>query len=144
MVVIVILGVLAASVMPRFLGANDLKGAGYRDQILSALRYAQKAAVSHRRLVCATVNGSGVNLTIATVGGASSCSAGSLLAGPGGTGQLVSNPDGFGISPASTTLYFQPWGQVTSDGAGTTTASFTLTVTSQAAITVDGRTGYAG
>jgi len=141
-VVIVILGVLAVSVMPRFLGANDVKGAGYREQLVTALRYAHKSAISHRRLVCAQLSGTGVVLTIAQNAGATSCN--TNLSGPSGSGQLVANPDGFALSPSPSTLYFQASGQVTSDGAGSSVVSTTFTVTGQTPFTVEGRTGYVG
>lgn len=141
-VVMVILGVLAISALPSFLGSSDIKSSGYREQVVTALRYAQKAALSHRRLVCAAVNGSGVTLTVAQNGGATSCNLN--LAGPGGGSQMLSNPDGFSISPPATTLYFQPSGQVTSDAAGTTPSTFSITVNNLKPVSIDGRTGYAG
>lgn len=48
-VVLIILGILAAVVMPKFSAVNDLDAAGYADQIRSLLRYGQKIAVAQRR-----------------------------------------------------------------------------------------------
>ena len=48
-VVMVILGVLAAVAVPKFSGVNDLDAAGYTDQIRSMLRYGQKIAIAQRR-----------------------------------------------------------------------------------------------
>lgn len=141
-VVIVILGVLAVSVLPSFLGSSDIKSAGLRDQVVTALRYAQKAALSHRRLVCAAVDANGVKLTIAQNGGATSCNL--ELAGPGGGSRMVTNSAGIGLASSAATLFFQPSGQVTSDGAGNNPATFSITVSGLKPISVDGRTGYAG
>ena len=48
-VVLVILGVLAAVAVPKYSGVNDLDAAGYADQLRSVLRYGQKIAVAQRR-----------------------------------------------------------------------------------------------
>ena len=52
--VMVILGVLAAVAAPRFFDRGTFDSRGFYDQTISTLRYAQKAAISQRRLVCVT------------------------------------------------------------------------------------------
>ena len=52
-VVIVILGVLAAVAIPR-MDTSGYRAMEFHDKTVSALRYAQKTAPSHRRLVCVT------------------------------------------------------------------------------------------
>lgn len=52
--VIVILGILAAVAAPRFFDRGTFDSRGFYDQTISTLRYAQKAAISQRRLVCVT------------------------------------------------------------------------------------------
>ena len=52
--VIVILGVLAVYAAPRIFDSNDFKARGFHDETLSLLRYAQKAAIAQRRIVCVT------------------------------------------------------------------------------------------
>ena len=139
--VILILGILAAVALPNLSGSSAFQAAAFNEQVRSALRYAQKSAVSHRRLVCATIASATVTLNIANANGASSCT-GALL-GPSGSSTLATSPNSsvISISPAAT-IYFQPSGIATSDGAGTTVADYSFTVTGMTAISVQGATGY--
>ncbi len=50
--VMVIVGVLAAVAAPRFFDRGTFDSRGFHDQVISTLRYAQKAAIAQRRLVC--------------------------------------------------------------------------------------------
>ena len=50
--VMVIVGVLAAVAVPRFFDRGTFDSRGFHDQVISTLRYAQKAAIAERRLVC--------------------------------------------------------------------------------------------
>lgn len=52
--VIVILGILAAVAVPRFFDRNVFDSRGFYDQVISTLRYAQKAAIAQHRFVCVT------------------------------------------------------------------------------------------
>ena len=50
--VILILGVLSVYAAPRMFNSGDFYARGFHDETLSILRYAQKAAIAQRRLVC--------------------------------------------------------------------------------------------
>ena len=50
----VIIGILAAVAAPRFFEINVFQSRGFADQVQASLRYAQKAAIAQRRLVCVT------------------------------------------------------------------------------------------
>ena len=142
-VVMVIMGVLAAIGIPKILGNNFVSPMALRDQILTAMRYAQKTAVSHRRLVCATQpNVSSVTFSIAAAPGALSC--GTALANniditvAGAT--PITYTDNF-----DTSLFFQPDGTITADAAGTTPKSGVINITGDGAtysVRIDGATGY--
>lgn len=67
-VVLIIIGVLAVAVIPRFSDRARFDAAGYGDQVLSALQYARQQAVAQRRNVCATIGvDSGITLTTSAV-----------------------------------------------------------------------------
>ena len=135
--VMVVLGIISAIAIPRLMG-NDMAGPAFRAELVSALRYAQKTAVSHRRLVCAAVTANAVTLTIASQGNSSACNTALTL--PDGSASYSSKDSA--VTASATTLYFQPAGTITRDGAGATTTSGAITVTELTSIAVQGATGY--
>lgn len=138
-VVIVLLGVLAAVALPRLEMAGGLRADAYRDSVVAGLRLAQSTALSHRRLVCVAFSSGTMTLRIAAANPASSCSAN--LAGPDGAAAWVSPPSGTTMAGApSTTLYFLSDGSVSASATGSAT-DFTLTPTGLSAITVRGANG---
>lgn len=139
----ILIGVLAAVVLPRMDSSQMFREIAFSDQTAAALRYAQKTAVSHRRLVCVTVAGDQLSLSLGIAASHPALACTNPLAGSDGQQPAASSPsDNITLvaAPAGP-LYFQPSGAVTSDGAGTTPANFTLTVTNQTPIQVYGETG---
>ena len=108
---IVVAGILAASVVPRFTGENGFEGRGFRDETAAALRYAQKSAIASRRLVCVAFTASAVSARVASAAGAADCTAGSALVGPGGNTLSVSATGGATFSPTPAALTFNAAGQ---------------------------------
>jgi prepilin-type N-terminal cleavage/methylation domain-containing protein len=141
-VVLVLVGILAAMAVPKFNAALSARDEGWRDALVSGLRYAQKSAVSHRRLVCMDLGASTITLNIASANPATSCN--TALQGPENSTNVfatASTSPGTAVSPAGT-LYFQPDGRVTSDGAGNTAANRTITANGIASISIVGETGH--
>ena len=139
--VIVILGILAVIALPRMSDSSTFRAAAFQDEVAAALRYAQKTAVSHRRLVCATFTTATVTLTIAAVNPAVGCSA-TTLNSPDGNSSFARSLDATNVTTTVVgPIYFQPSGIATSDAAGTTIANFNTTVTGMTVITVVGATG---
>jgi MSHA pilin protein MshC len=143
--VMVVLGILSAVALPRITNNSAFVGAAFNADVVSALRYAQKSAVSHRRLVCATLTPTTVTLSIAALNPATTC--GTALSSPDGAPyqskdasiQAIANPVLAGP------LYFQPSGTITSDGAGLSIYSaviITITGRPTTPINVQGATGY--
>lgn len=54
-VTMIVVGILAVAVIPRFADQSGFDARGFRDGTLSVLRYAQKSAVAQRRQVCGTI-----------------------------------------------------------------------------------------
>ncbi len=50
--VIVLMGILAAVAAPRIFSTNDFYARGFHDETMGLLRYAQKTAIAQRRNVC--------------------------------------------------------------------------------------------
>jgi prepilin-type N-terminal cleavage/methylation domain-containing protein len=139
--VMVMLGVLAVVVLPRLSNGNAIRQSAWRDQVLAALRDARQTAVGHRRLVCASVAGGAVTLSIAVANPATSCSG--AWRGPDGDTRWAHESSGIAttLSPAGT-LYFQPSGRITSDGAGANAVNASVAIAGEPAIGVVGETGH--
>lgn len=138
--VVILLGILSFAALPRLSSTSVFQASAFQSEVVAALRYAHKSAISHRRLVCATLTANSVTLTIAGANGATSCSA--VLPGPDGNNAFATASTNL-INPAPAgAIYFQPSGVITSDGAGTQIANYTINVTGVEAINVIGATGY--
>lgn len=143
-IVMVLLGILAVVALPRLSGGDVFREAGFHAEVVAALRYAQKTAVSHRRLVCAQLTSTSVTLQIAASNPAGACGT-TLLRAPNGADAFASTGStslalSAGTLPA--TLFFQPDGRITSDAAGGSLWSAGITVAEQPAIAIAGATGY--
>lgn len=138
---VLLLGVLAVVALPRMGSALALGGSAWRDQVSATLKAARSLAQGHRRLVCASVATGSVSLSIAAANPATAC--GSPLAGPDGGTQWArdSGSHATTVTPAGT-LYFQPDGRITTDGAGTSNASTSIAIEGETAITLNGVTGH--
>lgn len=137
-VVLVLVGILAAVAVPRMSGLSDYKALAFRDAVANGLRFAQKTATSHRRIVCANFTATTMTLTISA-----NALCDTALPLPNGVATLAS-PDAtnvnFGAVPPGT-LYFQTEGRITSDSANATPVSLTLSMGGQT-VALEGTTGY--
>ena len=131
--VMIIVGILAVFAIPR-MDTAAYHAAQFHDQTVAALRFAQKTAVSHRRLVCVSFpDASTLQLNIEASLKTGVCSAAALaLPIPGSANhQVHSDSASFTVRPA--TLNFDSQGR--SGGAS-------LDIKGAARITVVGATGY--
>lgn len=137
-VVMVLIGIIAAVGIPKLMGSNAIAPVALRDEVQSGLRYAQKTAVGHRRLVCATRTGNNVSFAIATVAAADACDS-ALPIGITGSASVDFS------AVIGSTLYFQPDGTITSDSAGATPKTGTITISGgdiPYIIRLEGGSGY--
>ncbi len=132
-VIIVIVGVLAVVALPRFFDQNAFKNRGFYDETLSALRYAQKAAIAQRRSVCASFTSSSLTLTIASAPDSGNCD--TPLASPAGGSPFTVTAKATGAYTAvPAPFYFNALGQA-SQGQ-------TISVTGFGNIVIEQETGY--
>jgi len=114
-VTVVVIGILAVAILPRFADKTDFDARGFFDGTLSILRYAQKSAVAQRRTVCVAFGAdSSVSLRIASsFDGACDMD----LTGPtGAVPYTLTAPTGiaFSATPAAPTNFnFLPSGEAT-------------------------------
>jgi MSHA pilin protein MshC len=136
--VMVLIGVIAAIGIPKLLGDNSVQAAVFGDEVASALRTAQKTAVARRRLVCARVGDTTVTLTLAREPGATDCT----IALDDETWATTAD----GVTASRHTVYFQPNGLVTLDAAGRTpmrgSVAIRLDGNERRTIVIEGSTGY--
>jgi MSHA pilin protein MshC len=142
-VVMIIIGVLAAIGIPRLMGDKNMEAAVFGDQVVSGLRRAQKIATGHRRVVCANVGPKAVILRLKDCGSAG-------LAIGGVADDDFATTDSV-LTATTATLFFQPDGRITTDAAGTTavaTGAIAIAgnvdgkATTFRTIVVEGTTGY--
>jgi MSHA pilin protein MshC len=141
-VTLVIIGIMAAVVVPRFVNRTDFDVFGFAEQTRAALRFAQKSAIAKRRQVCVTIAGNSLSLTYASnfVGSCAglTCAANpaNCLANPA-TGQGYTLPSTNGIVVTTVNFSF--------DALGRPSAGQVLNVTGGSAtraITIAAETGY--
>jgi MSHA pilin protein MshC len=134
--VMVIVGILAVVVAPRFFDANVFKSRGFADQVQASLRYAQKAAIAQHRNVCVAMTASDITLKIASVSGAASACDTNLVL-PGQATNKISTPStAITLSPATASFIFDALGKPN-------VAQNTITISGATNnIVVEAETGY--
>jgi MSHA pilin protein MshC len=116
--VMVIVGIMAVAVLPRFFTVSDFEDRGSADQVKSMLRFAQKTAIAQHR-----------NISVAISGGAASPNCTTTLAGSTLTCQVKST-----VTSGAGTYTFNALGQRTSATGVITMGGVN--------ITIEAETGY--
>lgn len=136
--VMVIVGILAVSALPRFFDKNTFDERGFHDQVISTLRFAQKTAIAQHRFVCVAFAANSITLTYDPISFSAAHTTatcpGTVLTSPTGeTPYTVTAPSGVSLSGYTTPMYFDALGR----------ASVAQNITAPLpAITVDAETGY--
>ena len=136
---LVIIGVMAVVIIPRWNGTSGFGERAFRDRVVASLRYAQKAAIATRRTTCASFSPSpaSVSFRISTNNGATDCSTGSALVGPDGNALTATASSGISFSALPAAVVFDAMGRPGS------AASISISgLDSSLAITVEAETGY--
>ena len=136
---IVIVGILAAVVFPKWGGNSGFDERGFRDRVVAGLRYAQKSAIAARRTVCASFSSPPASLAfrISSTNGAANCTNGAALIGPDGNAMVVTASGGVSFAALPADVIF--------DAAGRPASGAVISVTglpAALAITVEAETGY--
>ncbi|NDP40910.1 MAG: type II secretion system protein [Rhodoferax sp.] len=146
--VMVMLGLLAVFAAPRLFSASDVYARGFHDETLAYLRYAQKAAIAQRRMVCATFDTTSTPNTLAlTMENPPNAPAAVVcnvnLTGPKGESPArIAARSGVAYSSA-TSLIFNGLGQPVSSARAALTTSTTIKIaTVSNTIMVEAATGY--
>lgn len=136
--IMAIIGVIAAIAMPRFFDRGGFDSRSFYDQVISTLRYAQKAAIAQRRFVCVAFAANSVTLTYDPIAPGpthtvAACSAN--LAGPTGAAPYQVSGSNASFAPTPTPFNF--------DALGRASLAQNITVSGYAtAIIIEAETGY--
>lgn len=144
-VVIVLVGILAAVALPRLVGRSTFDTRGCADQARGALQYAQSLAVGERRNVCVSLGAGSVTMQRAASGGSGVACTINVSNPTNGSANFVDTGLCAGIGfNSSLPLAFDALGQSV-DAAGVPRASDVVATISgdfSATITVEKVTGY--
>ena len=136
----IMVGVLAVVAIPKMNSAMSFRAVEFRDKTITALRFGQKTATSHRRLVCAAFTSGSVTLTI-DHDNSGACDSQALLI-PGSSSNAVLSTDSSAVFASTpVTLFFQPSGQGTDTSGNIVNVNATI---DGMAVYVAGATGYVG
>lgn len=144
-VTIIVIGILAATILPRFANRSEFNQRGAADKVLASLQFARKAAVAARRDVCVSLSGKTFDVTINQNPPEDDRSCDVALELPfrdsSCTGGAVAGrfciPDDVTLSPSLASITFDP--------AGRTSGTHTLTFSGgdlSTTVQVVGETGY--
>lgn len=135
----ILIGIVAAAVLPKMQGGHGFEERSFRDQTVAALRFAQKAAIADRRTACATFDTAGtphrVTFRISSAHGAADCTAGAALILHDGSSEVAAT-GGAAFSAAPAAVIFDANG-----GAAAATISVTQ-LDASLDIRVEATTGY--
>lgn len=132
--VIILVTILAVVALPR-LNTRTFDSAGFHDEVLATVRYAQKEAVAKRRTVCLAFTSGSLTLTYSPARTPVSCSA-NLVSPRGANPFVVAAPNGVTFAPVPAGFSFDPIGR---PSAGQV---ITVTGDGSRSFTVEAETGY--
>lgn len=115
-VTLILVGILAAVAIPRFMGPGGFDARGFQDQVITAIQFARQQAVAQRRQVCVTVTAGGVTIARALAPPPGVCGATPLLNPTTGAAYVIAPPAGVvlarvGVPALPLVLTFDPLGQ---------------------------------
>lgn len=126
-VVMVIAAILAALAIPRFTDSES-KATWYHEQVMAAVRFAQRQAVAQRRSVFVCVSPGAVSLGYDGTCTGAAAQSGAAIQIP----QTLSAPSGVAVSSTTTPFSFNGLGQPSPiGGIGLTLAGHSITVTAE-------------
>ncbi len=147
--VLIITGVLAVAVVPRFFNTEDYQDRGFYDETVAALRYAQKSAIAQRRTVCVAFTSTTVTLHIATSSAPATCAPGGgagtvNLDAPNGDSPFVVTAKGnAGFSSVPANFKFNALGQpLDLSDVSLPVAGKTIAIARFGNVRVEAETGY--
>lgn len=139
--VMIIIGILAVAALPRFFDRQIFESRGFHDELLSALRYAQKSAIAQRRSVCVVFEANSATLKISSLANSNTCDK-DLRSPTGASPFAVTARNGVSFAAAPASFLFNSLGQPV-NAAGVAVATQTIQVSDTGrSIIIETDTGY--
>lgn len=139
----VIIGILAVVVAPRFADNDVFQSRGFSDQVQASLRYAQKAAIAQRRNVCvAFPTASTMAASAASASGLESSCNTNLMSPTGQSGVWITAPLNIALSKIPNDFKFDSLGRPWIGASSIGTSGVVVIGTTSSVITVEAETGY--
>ena len=138
-VVMVLIGILAANAMPRFFEASRFEEMGFADSSAAAARFARRLAVNSRCDTGFSIDPSGYSV----VQRASSCNVGGFTRNvnrPGGQAWSEAAPSGVAVDTLA--IFFDAQGRPGDMGSGTLLSSAVSYAVGGRTITIEPETGF--
>lgn len=138
-VVMVLLGILAANAMPRFFTASRFEEMGFAESSAAAARFARKLAINSRCDTAFSIGPGGYGLFQR----ATDCSTGGFSRAvnrPGGQAWAAASPSG--VAVGSLAIYFDAQGRPRDTGSGNLLAAATSYSVGGRTVTVERETGF--
>lgn len=144
--VIVILGIVAITMLPRFFNQDTFRTTAFYQDLLQGLRYSQQASVTRGCRIRAQISASGYAITQDNSCSVATYNSGNFtqsLRRPGETASYANTDLPAGVITVSTTLVFNPSGSIQRETASTTLATISTLVLNLGShsITIYGDTG---
>lgn len=141
-VTIVIIGILAVVVAPRFTDGDVFQSRGFADQVQASLRYAQKAAIAQRRNVCVAFTASTIAVSAASISGADEACDTNLKSPTGQSAYLITAPSDITFSAIPAGFKFDSLGRPWVGASSVGTSGVIVVGSISSVITVETETGY--
>ena len=115
--VMVLVGILAAAAIPRFVGLQSFSARGFFDQTVTMLRYAQKVAIAQRRDVFVNIDASTGNICLTYVADALCSNLASALINPADQKRFLKTVPAGGTFGTSLSFSFSALGRPSQNNA---------------------------
>lgn len=139
--IIVIVSILGAMALPRFVGGTSFDVFGFSEQLSQTLRLAQKMAQASRRTTCVTIAASGVTLQRSGTVGSATCD--TVLPNPVTNSTAALKIPG-GVLVTETVIRFNAQGQPVSATGAVFSAQQDIVISGEHSriVSIAGETGY--
>lgn len=141
-VIMVVLGILAVFVAPRFADRRVFDTRGAFDEVGAALRFSRQQAIAQRRMVCVTLSSGGLSITRALLPDQSACST-TYLANPAtGRDYQLQIPDGITLAASGATSALPVTIRFDALGRSNAAAGVRVNGDGSLCLSVEAETGY--